>query len=193
LELQVPIGFVFKDIFENFLAGIIILTTEPFRIDDQIVFGTFEGTIESNETRATKLRTYDGRLVVIPNAELFKSSVVVNTASPIRRLQYDVGIGNGDDIRRARRLMLEVVRRTQGVVVDPPPDALVVDFADSSTKILVRWWINPPRRADGLDIQDRILEGVKAALAKNGIDLPFPTCQVLFHDQTEETDSDRSK
>lgn len=65
----IAIGFAFKDILENFLAGILILATKPFRIDDQIVFGIYEGTIESIETRATKLRTYDGRLVVIPNAE----------------------------------------------------------------------------------------------------------------------------
>lgn len=189
----IAIGFAFKDIFENFLAGILILTTKPFRIDDQIVFGAYEGTIESIETRATKLRTYDGRLVVIPNAELFKASVIVNTASPTRRLEYDVGIGNGDDIQLAKRLMLEVVQNTEGVVADPPPDALVIDFADSSTKIRVRWWINPPRRADALDIKDRILERIKEVLTKNGIDLPFPTSQVLFHDQTEETDGDRRR
>lgn len=189
----IAIGFAFKDIFENFLAGILILATEPFRIDDQIVFGAYEGTIERIETRATKLRTYDGRLVVIPNAELFKASVIVNTASPTRRLEYDVGIGNGDDIQLAKKLMLEVARNAEGVVPDPPPDVLVVDYGDSSIKIRVRWWINPPRRADALDIKDRILEGIKAALTKNGIDLPFPTTQVLFHDQTEEGDGDRSR
>lgn len=189
----IAIGFAFKDIFENFLAGILILITEPFRIDDQIVFGAYEGTIESIETRATKLRTYDGRLVVIPNAELFKASVIVNTASPTRRLQYDIGIGNGDDIQLAKSLMLEAVRNTEGVVTDPPPDALVVDFGDSGIIIRVRWWINPPRRADALDIKDKILESIKLALIKNGIDLPFPTYQVLFHDQTEETDGDRSQ
>lgn len=189
----IAIGFAFKDIFENFLAGILILTTKPFRIDDQIVFGAYEGTIESIETRATKLRTYDGRLVVIPNAQLFKASVIVNTASSTRRLEYDIGIGNGDDIQLAKKLMLEAVRSTEGVVADPPPDALVVDFGDSSVKIRVRWWINPPRRADALDIKDKILESIKIALIKNGIDLPFPTYQVLFHDQTEETDGDRSQ
>ena len=189
----IAIGFAFKDIFENFLAGILILMSKPFRIDDQIVFGAYEGTIESIETRATKLRTYDGRLVVIPNAELFKASVIVNTASPTRRLEYDVGIGNSDDIQLAKKLMLEVVRNTEGVVADPPPDALVVDYGDSSLKIRVRWWINPPRRADALDIKDKILEGIKAALTKNGIDLPFPTTQMLFHDQTEETDGDRRR
>jgi len=188
----IAIGFAFKDIFENFLAGILILITEPFRIDDQIVFGAFEGTIERIEARATMLRTYDGRLVVIPNADLFKGSVIVNTAFPIRRLEYDVGIGNGDNIQSAKKIMLAAIREVEGVVTDPPPDALVFGYGDSSLTIRIRWWINPPRRADALEIRDRILEKVKIALTNAGIDLPYPTHQVLFHDQTEETDGDRS-
>jgi len=189
----IAIGFAFKDIFENFLAGILILLTEPFRMGDQIVFGNFEGTIEQIETRATKMRTYDGRLVIIPNADLYKGSFIVNTAYPERRLQYDVVIGNGDDIATAKRVMLEAIRAVAGVEAEPAPDALVVEYADAGVKIRIRWWIRPPRRADALDLQDKVLESVKAALTAQGIDLPFPTHQVLFHDQTEATDGDRRR
>lgn len=189
----IAIGFAFKDIFENFLAGILILLTEPFRIGDQIVFGNFEGTIEQIETRATKMRTYDGRLVIIPNADLYKGSFIVNTAYPERRLQYDVVIGNGDDIATAKRVMLEAIRAVAGVEAEPAPDALVVDYADAGVRIRIRWWIKPPRRADALDLQDKVLESVKAALTAQGTDLPFPTHQVLFHDQTEATDGDRRR
>lgn len=189
----IAIGFAFKDIFENFLAGILILITEPFRIGDQIVFGGFEGTVEEIETRATKMRTYDGRLVVIPNAELYKGSFIVNTAYPSRRLQYDVVIGNGDDVAVAKRLMLEALAGLPDVEAEPPPDALLVEYADAGVKIRVRWWIKPPYRADALAIQDHVLESIKAALTAQGIDLPYPTHQVLFHDQTEETDGDRRR
>jgi small conductance mechanosensitive channel len=103
----VAIGFAFRDILQNFLAGILILLTEPFQIDDQIVFKGFEGTVENIETRATTIRTYDGRRIVIPNSELFTNSVTVNTAFDNRRLEYDVGIGYGDDIRaNASKLLL---------------------------------------------------------------------------------------
>ena len=67
----VAIGFAFRDILQNFLAGILILLTEPFQIDDQIIFKNFEGTVENIQTRATTIRTYDGRRIVIPNSELF--------------------------------------------------------------------------------------------------------------------------
>lgn len=189
----IAIGFAFKDILENFLAGVLILLTEPFRIDDQIIFGAFEGTIERIETRATMMRTYDGRLVVIPNAELFKGTFIVNTACPTRRLEYDITIGNGDDPAAAKKIMLGVLARLPGIEAEPAPDALVVDYADFGVKVRLRWWIKPPRRADALDVRNEVLCAVKAELTRQGIDLPYPTHQVLFHDQTEPADGIRGK
>ncbi len=189
----VAIGFAFRDILQNFLAGILILLTEPFQIDDQIIFKNFEGTVENIQTRATTIRTYDGRRIVIPNAELFTNSVTVNTAFESRRLQYDVGIGYGDDIDQAKELILEAIATVDGVLREPSPDVLVTELAGSSVNIRARWWIKPPRRADALNMQDKVLTAIKKKLLANGIDLPFPTQQILFHDQTEETDGDRSR
>ncbi|MFL9458252.1 mechanosensitive ion channel family protein [Tolypothrix bouteillei VB521301_2] len=188
----VAIGFAFRDILQNFLAGILILLTEPFQIDDQIVFKDFQGTVENIQTRATTIRTYDGRRIVIPNSELFTNSITVNTAFENRRIEYDVGIGYGDDIDRAKQLMLEAIHSVDSVLKDPAPDALVVELAESTVNIRARWWIKPPRRADDLTSRDQVISKIKNKLVKNGIDLPFPTRQILFHDQTEETDGDRS-
>ena len=113
---SVAIGLAFRDILQNFLAGILLLVTQPFRISDQIVASSYEGTVEDIQTRATFIRTYDGRRVVVPNADLFTDPVVVNTAFEHRRLEDDVGIGYGDDIDRARGLILEAVRGTEGVL-----------------------------------------------------------------------------
>jgi uncharacterized membrane protein len=190
---SVAIGFAFRDILQNFLAGILLLLSEPFRIGDQIVVDSFEGTVEDIQTRATFIKTYDGRRIVIPNGDLFTKSVTVNTAYETRRLQYDIGIGYGDDIGRARQIMLDTVRAMPDVLDDPAPDAIVVDLAGSSVNIRLRWWVTPPRQVDILDARDRVLERVKNALVAEGIDLPFPTQQILFHDQTEETDGDRSR
>jgi small-conductance mechanosensitive channel len=188
----VAIGFAFKDILQNFLAGILILLTEPFRVGDQIVAGDFEGTVEEIQTRATFIKTYDGRRVVIPNADLFTEKVIVNTAFEHRRSQYDVGIGYGDDIARARELILDAVRSVEGVLTTPEPDVLVVELADSTINLRARWWSHPTR-SNVLQVQDRVLEAVKTRLTREGIDLPFPTQVLLFHDQTEETDGDRAR
>lgn len=189
----VAIGFAFRDILQNFLAGILILLTEPFQIGDQIIFNNFEGTVENIQTRATTIKTYDGRRIVIPNSELFTNSVTVNTAFDSRRIEYEVGIGYGDDIEQAKQLILEAMHETQGVLKDPAPDVIVVALGNSTVNIRARWWVNPPRRADTLDVQDKVLTAIKNKLTANGIDLPFPTQQILFHDQTEETDGDRTQ
>ena len=188
----VAVGFAFRDILQNFLAGILILITEPFTINDQIVFKEFEGTVEHIQTRATTIKTYDGSRIVIPNAELFTNSVKVNTAFEKRRLQYDIGIGYSDSIEEAKQIILDVLHNTPEALQDPAPEALVVDLAASTINIRARWWITPPRRADALDAQDKILTAINNRMIAAGIDLPFPTQQILFHDQTESTDGDRS-
>ncbi|MEB3337696.1 MAG: mechanosensitive ion channel family protein [Leptolyngbyaceae bacterium] len=190
----VAIGFAFRDILQNFLAGILILLTEPFQVDDQIVFKDFEGTVENIQTRATTIRTYDGRRIVIPNSELFTNSVTVNTAFENRRLEYDIGVGYGDNIDWTKQLILEALQEVDVVLKTPPPDLLVMELAESTVNIRVRWWITPPRWADALDSRDKVISAIKQKLyVENGIDLPYPTQQILFHDQTEETDGDRRR
>ena len=189
---SVAFGFAFRDILQNFLAGILILLSEPFRIGDQIKINDYEGTVKEIQTRATFIHTYDGRTVVIPNSNLFTNSVTVNTANEKRRLQYDVGIGYSDSIAHAKQVMLDVMNGIDEVLKEPAPDALVVDLAGSSVNIRVRYWISPPRQTDVLHVQDKVLESIKSALTKAGIDMPFPTQQILWHDQTEITDGDRA-
>lgn len=190
----VAIGFAFRDILQNFLAGILILLTEPFQIDDQIVFKDFEGTVENIQTRATTIKTYDGRRIVIPNSELFTNSVTVNTAFDTRRIEYNVGIGYGDDVEEAKQLMLEAIYSVDDVLKDPPADVLVLELGESSVNIRARWWIKPPRRIDDLNSRDKVISAIKQKLyVEHGIDLPYPTRQILFHDQTEETDGDRNR
>ncbi|WP_043838622.1 mechanosensitive ion channel family protein [Muricoccus aerilatus] len=189
----VAIGFAFRDVLQNLLAGVLILLTRPFRIGDQIKQGGQEGTVEDIWVRATVLRTYDNRRILIPNASLFTDKIEVITAYEKRRLQFSLTIGNGDSIAEAREVIVRALRGTKGVLADPPPEALVVGLGDSGVDMAARFWIDPPRRREAVDSLDSAIEAVKNALTEAGIDLPFPTSQVLWHDQTEETDGDRSR
>ncbi len=189
---SVAIGFAFKDILQNFIAGVLLLLREPFKVGDQIIIKDFEGTVEDIDTRSTRIRTYDGRRVIIPNGELYTSSFTVNTAFGSRRTQYDIGIGYGDDVENARKVILDTLKRVPGVLSDPPPDAIVVDLAASTVNLRARWWTETPRK-DVLEVQDRVLTEIKASLTKAGIDLPFPVQTLLFHDQTDAYDCDRAK
>lgn len=187
------LGLAFKDVLQNYLAGILLLVAEPFRLGDQIIFKEFEGTVEDIQPRATFIRTYDGRRVIIPNAELFTQSVTVNTAFDRRRIEYDVGIGVSDDIDRAKSLILEAIRETGSAMDEPAPEALTYELAESCVNIRVRWWIKPPVIRESFDARDKVLAAIKAKLVAGGIDLPYPTRQILFHDQTEATDGDRAR
>ncbi len=188
----VAIGFAFKDIFQNLLAGILILLRRPFRVGDEITTGEFTGTVESIETRATFIRTYDGRRVIIPNGDVYTKPVTVISAYDMLRSEYDVGIGYGDDLTQAKTIALEAIKRVDGVLADPAPDVLVWELGESSKNIRIRWWTTPAR-GDVLLIRDSVLKEVAEAIADAGMDLPFPTQVVLFHDQTEETDGDRTR
>ncbi|MDT7857024.1 mechanosensitive ion channel family protein [Rubrivirga sp. S365] len=188
----VALGFAFQDIFQNLLAGILLLLREPFRQGDEITSGEYTGVVEAIETRATFISTYDGRRVIIPNSQIYSDPVQVITAYDMLRSEYDVGIGYGDDIEEAKRIALAAVQGVEGVLADPGPDVLTWDLAGSSVNLRVRWW-SQPKRSSVVVIRDRVLVQVSRALLAAGIDLPFPTQQILFHDQTEETDGDRTR
>jgi small-conductance mechanosensitive channel len=189
---SIAIGFAFKDILQNWVSGLLILYREPFRRGDQIVSGGFEGTVEHVEARATILRTYDGQRVVIPNSDIYTRAVTVRTAFPVRRSEYEVGIGYGDDVETACRVMLEAIRPLDGVRPEPAPDALPWALDASTVNIKLRWW-TASERASVVAVQGRVIQAVKKALTEAGIDIAFPTRVVLFHDQTESTDGDRRR
>ena len=189
---SIAIGFAFKDILQNWLAGLLILIRQPFTTGDQIVVSGYEGTVQHIEARATLIKTYDGRVVVIPNADVYSKAVTVNTAFEKRRSEYAFGIGYGDDIGRATQVILGALATVEGVEKDPAPDVLPWELGASSVDIKVRWWTDS-RRSNVVLVRSRVVGALKTALSEAGIDLPFPTQTVLLHDQTEEADGDRAR
>ena len=189
---SVAIGFAFKDILQNLLAGILLLLRQPFRVGDQIVSGEHEGTVEKIETRATFIKTYDGRRVVIPNSDIYADKVVVKTAFDRLRSEYDIGVGCNDDWDEAKRLMIEAASEVDGVLADPAPEAIPIAIADFSNNIRLRWWTKSDR-ASVVRVFGDVIENAYRKLDAAGIDMPYPTQVVLFHDRTEEDDGDRAK
>lgn len=189
---SVAIGFAFRDILQNLLAGLLLLIRRPFRRGDQIVVKDYEGTVEHIESRATYIKTYDGRRVIIPNADIYTSPVMVNTAYPTRRAEYDVGIGYGDDPASTCETFVQAMRGVDGVLSDPAPDCLPWELDGSSVNLKARWWTQSAR-SDQVLVRARVILAIFEAAKARGIDLPFPTQVVLFHDQTEETDGDRAR
>ncbi len=187
---SVAIGFAFKDILQNWLAGLLILLRQPFHVGDQISVEGHEGTVERIETRATIIKTYDGQRIVIPNSDIYTNSVVVRTAHEKRRSEYDIGIGYGDDVENACEVIVNALGSVDGVEVDPTPEALPWDLAASWVTVRARWWTNS-RRTNVAHVHSRVIMAMKKALDAAEIDMPFETQVHLFHDQTEVDDGIR--
>lgn len=171
---SVAIGFAFKDIFQNLLSGILLLISEPFRIGDQIVSGDHEGTVEDIKIRATRIKTYDGRQVVIPNSDLYTSVLTVNTAYKQRRLQLAVGIGYEDDINAAKSEIMQALDRADTVSKEASPTIIAVNLGDSTIDLVIRWFIDDGNQANKVRSIDQVLIEVKTALDAAGINMPFP-------------------
>ena len=188
---SVAIGFAFKDILQNWLAGLLILLRQPFEIGDEIEVNGFVGTVERIETRATLIRQYDAKRVVVPNSEIYTNSVKVITANKFIRSQYDIGVGYGDSIDEAKQVIRRAVESVEGVSKDKPVDVFTWDLAASWVTIRVRWWSDAQRKSI-VALHDRVLQTMKVALDEAKIDMPYETQVHLFHDQTEDTDGDRN-
>ena len=177
---SVAIGFAFHDIFQNFLAGILLLLTGPFRIGDEIAVDQFEGTVEDIETRATTLRTYDGRRIVIPNSDLFTNAVTVYTAFRMRQLQYTLPIDYNEDIPQVKQLLTEILNGIEGVLNEPAPEVLVNGLTDSGITIQISCWTRMLYQAQLLHLQDEVLTAIKASFVAHKIQLPTQTQKILL-------------
>ena len=173
------IGFAFKDILSHLFAGFMLLTGRQFHIGDQIIVNGYEGTVERIELRAMYLRTYDNRLVIIPNGDVFTSTVTSNTASPLRRREILIGISYQDDVSQAQQVALETIRAVEGVAEDPVPDVLVDELTASTVNLRIRFHTNS-QRSDYLSVGSECMRRLKDAFHEAGLSLPSGTQTVVI-------------
>jgi small-conductance mechanosensitive channel len=171
---SVALGFAFKDILQNFIAGFFILIRRPFQRGDQIKVGDIEGTVQAVETRATLVKTYSGRLVIIPNSDVYTRSVTVHTAYETRRMEVLVPVGLEVDIDQAIDVFRKAVLGIEHVLADPPPDFLPWEFKDNNVDIRVRWWTKSQRSYE-VRTRAAVVSAIKSASEEAGIALPADT------------------
>jgi small-conductance mechanosensitive channel len=176
---SIAIGFAFKDILQNWLAGFLILIRRPFRRGDQIKIGDTEGTVQAVETRATLVRTYDGRLVVIPNSDVYTNALTVNTAYDKRRSEVIVPVGLEIDLDQVIDVIKKAIAAIPDVLDEPKPDVLTWEFKDMNVNLKVRWWTKP-QRAYVVRTQSAVVKAIKVACERAGIGLPSDTRIAIF-------------
>ncbi len=178
------VSFALKDMIANFISGILILIGQPFKVGDQIEVAGEEGTVKDIKIRATDVKTYDGRKVIVPNSRLYNGTVINNTAYDERRFEVIVGVGYDDNIESAVNLAMESLDEADMVEEDPEPQVLVNELGGSSVNLKLRGWTKPSK-ANMVKAASQVTQGVKEKYDKNGIDIPYPIRTVYMNNQDE--------
>jgi small-conductance mechanosensitive channel len=177
---SVAIGFAFKDVFENFLAGIIILFRREMRIGDYIECEDIEGQVDHIAIRESHIRQTDGQLVIVPNSILFKNPVTVRTSLEKRRVTVICGVAYDVDLAEARSVIEKAVEACDTVEQDEKPiQVFAKEFGDSSINFEVTWWTGS-KPVDVRSSRDQVISSIKRSLDAANIEIPFPYRTLTF-------------
>ena len=183
------VGFALKDIFENFLAGVIIAFDPPFVLGSWIEVTGIQGTVQQMSLRETMLKTFDGQDVFIPNSVLLKNPLRNYTIDGFLRREFTIGLDYGDDLNQGLELIEEQLRQTEDVLhyEGRMPEAIIEEFATSTVNVKCMFWINTNTSSlPAGKIQNRAMLNVLTALSNAGHYLPADILEIKYYDPTTE-------
>lgn len=176
------IGLALQGSLGNFAAGVLMIIFKPFKVGDFIEGGGVAGTVEHIEIFTTQLKTPDNKTIIIPNAKLTGDNITNFNVKGTRRVDFLFGIGYGDDIDKARRIIKEIIDQDERVMKEPEPVIVVSDLADSSVNLTVRAWTSA---ADYWSFYFDTIENVKKQFDAQGVSIPFPQRDVHIYEHKE--------
>ncbi len=169
------IGFAFKDIGENFLAGILMAFKRPFRIGDIVETAGITGVIKGLSLRDTHMKTFDGKDVYVPNGQIMKNPIFNHTIDGFMRLEFVIGLDYGSDLDKATRVIYETLEKIHGILWDEgrDPNVVISSLGSSTINITVYFWIDTfDKTISGLAVKTNAIREVLQALTKAGIQMP---------------------
>jgi len=175
----IAIGFAAKDTLSNLIAGVLLIIDRPFEIGDRIeVWSAPAGSATWGDVidiglRATKIKTTDNIIIIIPNNEIMTRDIVNYTSISTKiRVRINVGVAYDADIEKAKELIKDVAGQAAWISKEPPPKVVVRNFGESSVDLQLRVWIDNARKR--MDTISYITDKIKAAFDKNGVEIPYP-------------------
>ncbi|OAN61180.1 hypothetical protein A8B79_06850 [Balneola sp. EhC07] len=167
--LTVVLGFAFREIGENLLAGLFMSFSRSFDVGDLIESNGIQGIVKQINIRDVHVRTGDGIDIFIPSAIIFKNPLNNYTRDGLRRSSFNIGIDYGNEPKKALEYLLEAVKSTEGVLEDPAPAVILSNFSDNYIQIQVQFWINTfLKNSDLQQIKTKVMNASHATLRKNG-------------------------
>jgi small conductance mechanosensitive channel len=173
------IGLALQGSLANFAAGFLMIIFRPFKVGDYIEGAGTAGTVEAIQIFTTQLRTPDNKTVIIPNGALTAGNITNWSAKGTRRVDLVMGIGYGDDIDKAKKIMADVLAKDERVFKDPAPKIALVELADSSVNFVVRPWVKSEHY---WDVYFDTTEAIKKSFDAQGISIPFPQRDVHMYE-----------
>ncbi|MBL8151028.1 MAG: mechanosensitive ion channel family protein, partial [Blastocatellia bacterium] len=163
------IGFAIHDVIANFVAGVILLSIRPFKLGDTVTIDVHEGKVERVEIRVTVLNTADGREVSIPNSKVFSSIIVNHSTHNQRRSSFQFGVAINADIDKVKEVVTSATEAVDGVLNEPPPGFIIVNFNATTVNVEVQFWIEA--EANSNQVSTEVKKSVKQALQAAQIEL----------------------
>ena len=170
--LGVGIGFALKDLLSNFIAGIMILTQKKFKIGDTIKLGDILGKIVEIETRTTQIKSFDGTLLIIPNAQMITAVIENFSANEMRRISFEVGVHYNTPLQDSIQLAIASVKKHQKVMPEPAANVVATEFGDSAIVLKVLFWVESG--TPWLQVKSEVIQQLKLDFDAAGIEIPFP-------------------
>ena len=167
------IGFALQDIARNFVAGIILLVRKPFAIGEAISVAGHSGSVVDVNTRDTIIRTWDGPVVILPNIDVFGGAITNYSEASRRRRTIHIGVGYGQNLKRATEVFLAATSEVPGVMADPAPMLHAEELGDSAVTFALRFWIDTTTHGL-LDVHSDVVMAINTAAERDGIELPYP-------------------
>jgi len=167
------LGFALRDLVENYIASVLLSVRQPFLPNDHVVIEGQEGRVVRLTSRATILMTLEGNHVRIPNADVFKGTILNYSRNPRRRFDFRVGVDVATDLAAAIELAVGTLDRMEGVLDDPPPHGWVVELGESNVVLHLFGWMDQ-RRAEWAKVRGEAIRVVKEAFDAAGIGMPEP-------------------
>jgi len=165
------VGLALKDSLSNFSAGVMLVLFRPFKVGDFVDVAGVSGTVEEIGIFKTDIRTGDNRVVIIPNSLVYSDTITNYSAKETRRIDLVLGVGYDDEIHKARGIIMGVLEADERVLKDPAPVVMLLELGASSVDFAVRPWV---KSGDYWKTRADMLEGIKNALDKNGLSIPYP-------------------
>lgn len=178
--MALGIGFAFRDLLMNFLAGMMILIGRHFSIGDFIKVNNTMGKVKEIQSRVTILQAIDGTKVIVPNSDLLNKEVTSFTSNPFRRIEILVNVDYREDLKKVSEICMNLLKNNKGIIQEPKPAVIIDQFAENSVTIKLRAWVES--RGGWVKIKSKINLELKQTFDAEGIRIPFPVRTIIQDD-----------